>query len=162
MTEQPTTATSVLKLNPSTKSQIASFSKQIVESIEDGNINAFEVLLQCKGLEKLIEDLLPKIREHILKEADNYPEKSFFFEGALMEKTEAGTKYDYAKTGCPIWEQLDVDANTAIERRKDREAFLRTIKAGDITKAVDPSTGEEVTLKPAPKTSTSIVKVSLR
>lgn len=161
MTEA-TTATSVLKLNPSTKSQIASFSKQISESVEEGYSNPIEVLVQCRALEKLSEDILEKIKPHILKEADKYAEKSFDFLGNVLEKSEAGVKYNYAACGDPIWEQLDATANQAIDRRKEREAFLRTIKAGDLTKAVNPETGEEVTLKPAPKTSTSIVKVSLR
>lgn len=162
MTDQATTAMSVLELNPSTKSQIVSFSKQITDSIEDGHSNPLKILVQCRALEKLAEDVIEKIKTHVLKEADKYQEKSFDFLGNVLEKSEAGVKYNYAATGCPIWEQLDATANSAIERRKEREAFLRTIKAGDITKAVNPETGEEVTLKPCPKTSTSIVKVSLR
>jgi hypothetical protein len=162
MNDSPTTATALLRLNPSTKSQIASFRNQIVTAIEEGESNPLEVLVQCRAIEKAVEEILPKIQAYILKEADKYPEKSFDFLGNKLEKGEAGVKYNYAATNDPIWEQLDADVNTATDRRKEREAFLRAIKAGDIVKAVDPSTGEEVTLRPAPKTSTSIVKVSIQ
>lgn len=162
MSDLPNTAMSLLRLNPSTKSQIKSFCRQVKESIDEGETNALDVLVQCRAIEKTVKELLPQIKEAILKESEKYPDKDFDYLGNRLEKTEAGVEYDYAATGDPIWERLDADANTAIERRKEREAFLRVIKAGDIVNVVDPESGEEVTLKPAPKTSTSIVKVSIR
>ena len=162
MIEQPTNATGVLKLNPSTKSQIASFKKQIIESVQEGYSNPLEVLVQCRAIEKAVKELLPEIQNEILKEADKYQEKTFDFLGNSLEKSEAGVTYNYAGSGDPIWMHLDAEVMTATERRKDREAFLRTIKAGDITNAVDPATGQEVRLKPVPKTSTSIIKVSIK
>lgn len=160
--EQPTTATGVLRLNPSTNSQIKSFCKQVTESIQEGDTNPLDVLVSCRAMEKTVKELLPQIKEEILKEAEKYPEKEFDFLGNKLEKSEAGVEYHYDRAGDPIWEQLDAAANQAIERRKEREAFLRTIKAGDIVNVVDPESGEEVALKPVPKTSTSIIKVSIR
>lgn len=162
MSDQPTSATGVLRLNPSTNSQIQSFKKQIVESVEEGLSNPLDILVRCRAIEKAVGEIIPAIQQKVLSEAEKYPEKTFDFLGNSLEKTEAGVKYRYELSGDPIWMQLDADVMTATERRKDREAFLRTIKSGDIVKAVDPSTGEEVTLKPVPRTSTSIVKVSLR
>lgn len=145
-----------------TSTQVDVFSDQLIQSVKSGEVSPLEVLIQLRAFEKVSERVLKEIRDNILTAAEKYEGSSFEMFGAKLDKSEAGTKYDYAATGDPIWEQLDAAANTAIERRKEREAFLRTIKAGDIVKAVDPESGEEVTLKPAPKTSTSIVKVSIR
>lgn len=151
-----------LRFLATTQTQIDVFSDGLIQSVKSGEVSPLEVLIQLRAFEKVSERVLKEIRENILTAADKYEGSSFEMFGAKLEKSEASTKYDYAACGDPIWERLDADANTAIERRKEREAFLRVIKAGDIVNVVDPGSGEEVTLKPAPKTSTSIVKVSIR
>lgn len=158
--EQPTTATGVLRLNPSTKSQIASFCKQVVESIDDGNESALDVLVKCRAMEKLVEELLPKIKDKILKEAELYPEKTFEFQGNALEKTEGGVKYNFAHCNDSVWGRLKADAETAADRLKDRETLLRALK--EPTTMVDELTGEVVKVMPPAKTSTSVIKVSLK
>lgn len=145
-----------------TQTQIDVFSDGLIQSVQSGEVSPLEVLIQLRAFEKVIERVVKEIRPNLLTAADKYGDKPFEMFGAKLEKSEAGTKYDYAATGDPVWERLDADANTAIERRKEREAFLRTITAEMVVNAADPETGEEVRLKPAPKTSTSIVKVSIR
>jgi hypothetical protein len=162
MTDQPTTAMGALRSLATTSTQIDVFSDQIIQSVQSGEVNPLEVLVQIRAFEKAADRIISELRQNFLTAAEKYEGTSFEFAGNKLEKAEAGTKYNYGATGDPVWESLDADVAIATERRKEREAFLRTIKAGDIVKAVDPSSGEEVTLKPAPKTSTSIIKVSIR
>lgn len=145
-----------------TQTQIDVFSDGLIQSVKSGEVSPLEVLIQLRAFEKVSDRVLKEIRENILTAAEKYEGNSFEMFGAKLEKSEAGTKYDYAAAGDPIWERLDADANSAIERRKLRETFLRTITAEMVVNVADPETGEEVRLKPVPKTSTSIIKVSIR
>lgn len=162
MTDQVSTAMGALRSLATTQVQVDVFSDQIIESVKNGEADPLEVLIQIRAFEKAADRILKEIRPNILTAADKFEEKTFTLYGNRLEKSESGVQYDYAKSDDPIWEQFDAAANTAIEQRKQREAFLRTIKASDVTKAVDPESGEEVTLKPVPKTSTSIVKVTIK
>jgi len=162
MTDQPTTAIGALRSLASTQVQCDVFSDQIIQSVKSGEVDPLEVLVQIRAFEKAADRILKELRENFLTAAEKYSSNTFEFAGNKLERAEVGVSYDYAATGDPIWEQLDADANTAVERRKEREAFLRTIKPEMLVKAVDPSTGEEVALKPAPKKSTTTVKVSIR
>jgi hypothetical protein len=159
--EAPSNPVSLLRLGASTSSQIRSLAKGITEAVENGDIPALEVFMYLKAWEVASEEIKASIRSKAVSEAAQHQGKLTLY-GNQIETFEAGTKYLYEKTGDPIWARLDADANTAIERRKEREAFLRTIKAEDIVMAVDPESGEEVRLKPAPKTSTTTVKITIK
>jgi hypothetical protein len=160
--EAPSNPVSLLRLGASTSLQTKVLSQRIIEAVDNGDISALEVIALLKAWETASEIIKPAIRAKAVVEAEQHPQGKLTLYGNQIETVEAGTKYDYAASKDPIWPQLDAIANTAIERRKEREAFLRTIKPGDITTAVDPESGEEVRLVPPPKTSTTTVKVTLK
>lgn len=161
MIEAPSNPVSLLRLGASTKQQIKSLVRGVIDGVDNGDISALETFLLLKAWEDVSEEIKKAVRSKAVAEASQYQGK-LTLHGNELETFEAGTKYDYAATKDPIWPQLDAIANTAIERRKEREAFLRTIKPGDVTTAVDPESGEEVRLVPPPKTSTTTVKVTLK
>lgn len=143
----------------STQTQVDVFSDQIIEAVKSGNADPLEVKIQLNAMKLASERIWEEIKGDALTAAERYG-KSFELYGNTLKIQEVGTKYDYAATGDPVWARLDAIANTAIESRKTREAFLRTING--IVRVVDEGTGEEVELRPAPKTSQTTVTVSIK
>jgi hypothetical protein len=159
--EAPSNPVSLLRLGASTKHQVQTLCNSVIEGVDNGDVSALEVFTYLNAWEDAAEKIKAAIRSKAVSEAAQHQGKLTLY-GNQLETIEAGTKYDYAATKDPVWEQLNAIASTAIERRKEREAFLRTIKPGDITTAVDPESGEEVRLIPPPKTSTTTIKVTLK
>lgn len=160
MNDLPQTALGTLKLMPSNLQQVAKFSKQLVQSVMDGETNPLELLVLLRALEKTSETVIDCIRENINSAAGKFSEREIEMFGAKLEKSEVGVKYDYASTGDAIWEQRDAGVNAAESLRKEREAFLRTLRQP--MTVVDESTGEVTQIKPPIKRSTSFVKVHLK
>jgi hypothetical protein len=160
MDNLPTSALGVMRMMPSKAKEVAQFSKQIIESVKQGDANPLEVLVMLRSLEAVSELVREEIGDEILTAAEKNSEKKFEAFGAFIEKTELGTKYDYGTSKDTVYERLQADANTAKSRLDERTAFLRGLKS-EMT-IVDELTGEVVTLRPPQKKSKSGVKVYLR
>jgi hypothetical protein len=159
MNQLPDTAQSALSLMPSTAGEVARFSKQLIESVKSGNSNPLELVVQLHALTKVYELVREEIEENILKEADKYPEKVIERYGARMEKAEVGVKYDYTTSRDPVWEQLDSEANSILERKKARETFLKALT--EPFTSLNKDTGELDEIRPPVKTSKSGIKIYL-
>lgn len=157
--ETPNTPMSALRLMPSKASEVAVFSKGIIEAVKLGNANPLEVLVMLRSLEAVSELVREEIEGNVLTEAEKHSEKKFEAFGALLEKTELATKYNYAKSGDIEWERLKTDADTAKSRLNERETFLKTLKEPLVT--VNEETGEVYKVYPPFKTSKSGVRVYL-
>lgn len=154
------TTASVLKLNPSSKQEIETFSSGIIEQVKSGSLNPLEAHTRLTAMEKSCEIIKKEIRENVMSAVDKYSEKRFFAFGAEIEKTETGVKYDFSGCG-------DVEYNEAVEqekawseKRKSRETFLKTL-----TKPMsvnNEETGEVLELRPPVKTSSSFIKVTMK
>jgi len=155
----PDTPISALRLMPSKTSEIASFSKGVIESVQSGHTDPIEVLVMLRSFAKASELILDCIKPNLSAETDKYSEKTIEAFGAKIEKAEVGTKYDFSKCGDPTFERLEVDFNKAKSDLDERKEFLKTIKVP--TPIGDTVTGELVTVYPPIKTSTSGYKVTL-
>lgn len=160
MDNLPSTAMGALRSLASTQVQVDVFSDQVIESVRSGEVDPLEVLVQIRAFEKAAERIIKELRDNFVTAAARYNGVPFILNGNKIEVSEAGTSYNYADTGDPVWAQCDAIANTAIERRKEREAFLRAIK--EPVTIVDEGSGEIVKVMPPPKKSTTTVKVSIR
>lgn len=156
----PSSAMGVVRLFPSTQTQIDVFSDNIIESVKNGEASPLETLVLLKALEKASERIIKEIRENIITAAEKYPEKSFEFAGAMLEKGEVGVKYDYATCGDPVYEQRQSILDAAKTLVDERTAFLRALKQ-PIT-IIDEGSGEVITIRPPEKKSTTSVKVTIR
>lgn len=159
MIEAPSNPVSLLRLGASTKQQIQSLVRGVIDGVDNGDISALETFLLLKAWEDVSEEIKKAVRSKAVAEASQYQGK-LTLHGNELETFEAGTKYDYSVCSDTVWERLDADANTAIEKRKGREALLRALK--EPTTMVDELTGEVVTINPPLKTSTTTVKVTLK
>lgn len=142
-----------------TQVQCDVFSDQLIQSVQSGEVSSIEVLVQFKGMEKVIERVTKEIRPNLLAEADKYPGTSFEYNGNKIEKAEVGTKYDFTVCQDQEWEKFAAQEQMWATRRKEREAFLKAIKGSLDIITED---GEAATIYPPKKTSTTSLKVSIR
>lgn len=160
MTDLPSSAAGMLELMPSKASEVAQFSKQIIQAVRNGELNPLKVLVSLRSLEAISELVREEIGENITREADKYSEKKFDAYGAMVEKAEVGTKYLYETSKDTVYERLHTDFETAKARLDERTAFLKALKQPMIT--VDELTGEVVTITPPLKKGKPGVKVYLK
>lgn len=153
------TTLSVINLFPSTKEQIKSFVNATVNEVKCGNINALELKSKLKFIEKVAEEIDKQTKEDQLKERQKYQEKIVELYGAKIEVAELGTKYDFSNCGDKDWEYLDIQLRELSELKKEREAFLKTIKKP--MSIVHHETGECYDIVPPIKSSTTGLKFTL-
>jgi hypothetical protein len=160
MNDMPSNPMSALRLMPNRASEVARFSKGIIEAVKSGDANPLEVLVMLRSLEAVSELVREEIEENVINEADRFNEKVIERYGARIEKREVGVKYNYARSGDIEYERLKVDAETAKCRLSERETFLKALKE-PIT-LVNKETGEVYEVNPPLKTSKSGVAVYLK
>lgn len=156
----PTSPREYLTLGPSTQTSVDLFSDGVIQSVQSGEINPLTVLIQLRAIQKASERILKEINVNIMNEADKYPTNEFEFMGNKITKTEHGTKYNFEACGDPDWEEWDVKEKSAANFRKEREQFLKAMKAS--FSLLDKRTGEVVEIHPPTKKSTSGLNVSIR
>lgn len=155
----PTHATGVLQLFSTSRTGIDVFSDQIIESVKEGETSPLQVRVWIKTMEEILERIKKETNQEQITAAEKYSENKFEFAGATLEKADFG-KYDYSVCCDPDWEQASADENTAAEKRKARETFLKALQAPiDI---LHKDTGEVITIKPPVKKSNPGLKVSIR
>ncbi len=159
MNQIPETAIGTLSLMPSTSTEVAKFSKLLIQGVKSGDINPLQLVVQLHALTKVYEEVREEIEENVLKEAEKYPEKVIERFGARIEKAEVGTRYNYSTSKDIEWEQLDSEFKTIERKRKEREEFLRALK--EPLTAVNRETGEVYEIRPPFKTSKAGFKIFL-
>ncbi len=152
------TALSTLSILPNTPEQVELFANKLNTELTSGSINPLELKLYLKAMEKVAENIKETLDPLVRAEAEKYGSKSFMFRGATLELSEVGTKYDYSNCGDAEWDKLNADAEKILEKKKNREVFLRGIKGS--LNIID---GDSVpcTIYPPVKKSTSSVKITI-
>lgn len=159
MSDLPSNPMSMLRLMPSRVSEVATFSKGIIQSVKSGNANPLEALVMLKALQLLSKEVIEQIEDNILNEANRYNEKTIEMYGAKIDKCDVKTEYLYETSGDSQWEELDAEIKGLVERKKQREEFLRAIKDPVVLVTKD---GEEEIVKPPVKRTKEGVKVYLK
>jgi len=156
----PTTATGVLHLFANTSTEVDHFSDQVITAVKEGNESPLKVLIQLKAMERASERIRKEIMVNALTEAEKFPGTKFEFLGNDIEKAEFGTKYDYASSGDPVYNQRLKILEDAAAQLKERETFLRAVK--EPFNLLDEGTGEVSIITPPHKKSTSGLKIIIR
>jgi hypothetical protein len=159
MNQLSETATGALAQMPSTATEVAKFSKLLIQSVKSGDVNPLQLIVQLHALTKVYEEVREEIEENVLKEAEKFPEKVIERFGARIEKSEVGTRYNYSASKDIEWERLDSEFKTIERKRKEREEFLRALR--EPMTAVNEETGEVYKIMPPFKTSKSGFKIYL-
>ena len=152
-------AISQLTIFNTSKTGIEKYVNQCIHEVEAGILEPLHMAVYLKTMEKIVEGIQKGIKEAALTEAQKY-EKSFDFHGARIEQTELGTKYDYSTCQDIAWNKLDEEIKLLSEKKKQREAFLKTVKDG--MTLVEEETGETWKVFPPLKTSTTGIKITIK
>lgn len=152
------TALSTLSILPNTPEQVELFANKLNTELTSGSINPLELKVYQKSLEKIFEKIKEVLDPLVREEAEKYSAKNFQFRGVTVELSEVGTKYDYSNCGDAEWDKLNADAEKILEKKKNREVFLKGIKGS--LNIID-ADSVPTTIYPPVKKSTSSVKITI-
>lgn len=153
-------AYSVINYNPTNKEQAEKFVLKLTSEVESGEVNPLELHVKMNAMQKAMDEVKKKIAPLTLKEAEKYSSKSFDAYSSKIEIVELGAKYDFSNCNDPEWIEAKQKEDAAAEKRKEREALLRTVK--DSLEIAIPGTGEIAKVYPPTKSSTTGIKVTLK
>jgi hypothetical protein len=145
-----------------TKEQRTEFTYQLIERLNAGELDPLKTHLQVKALEDMLETLKSnKDYKDTVLQAAVLNGKDFEYMSAKFNIREVGVKYDFSQCGSNDYNDIMVDYNDVIKRKKDMEDFLKKVphQGLDIINGV---TGEVTKVYPPSKSSTTSVAVSLK
>jgi precorrin-2 methylase len=159
LTQQQTLIEVVSEL-PS-KANIQRLANDIIQQVKEGGTDPLKLAVQMKFIQEVFEQVRSGINDDVLSELDKYAKgEPVTSMGATLEKMEAGVKYDYSNCGDPAYYSFKNTIKMATDGMKEREAFLKTIK-GQMVIADESTGGEQITINPPVKSSTSTFKITL-
>jgi hypothetical protein len=153
------TAISTLSQLPETKQQIETFAHSLEQGLNNGQIVASDLLRFQKAMEKVFDKIKPTLIENALNEISNY-EKNAVIKGSEFSIVEAGVKYDYSECNDIEYNMLNTQLEALKSTLKDRETFLKSIKAP--MQMIDKNSGEVYSVYPPKKTSSTTLKVTFK
>jgi hypothetical protein len=159
---QDLTTTSILALFQTNKEERQSFALDLVSKIENGEVDPLKIHLQIKCMEDIIKLLNDNTiyKKAVLEAAEKFPEKSFTFMNAKIEKKEVGVKYNFENCADPIYKMLEQQTESLKDDLKKRGDLLKTVPAKGMELVM--ADGEVVTVYPPSKSSTTSIAVTLK
>jgi hypothetical protein len=152
-------ASEAFKDLPATPEQVAEFSRQIIDELNAGELDALKFKIFLRGIEVFMDNIKPTLDELAREEAEKYGEKSFSLMGAKVELREVGTRYDYSKCGYSKLQHVTTELKTWEDQKKQCEKFLQALSGK--TTVVNDVTGEIEDVYPPVKSSKSSVVITL-
>ena len=136
------------------KFNIELLKQTIVHHFRETGESPLEMLVKAEALIQLLDGIRADLKEDVIGILDNHPNGKADVLGAEVSRFESGVKYAY--DGDYTWQKLNQEVESIKYKLKERESLLKTIKEP----LVDPETGEMI--YPAPKYSTTTIKISLK
>lgn len=106
-----------------TKTTALEVARKVVEKVEDGDVDALDMLIKVQWLQAMLDEVKKGIRESALNEAEKYGSQPFDLYGANVQVKEMGTKYDYS--GNETWDNLQSRIDCLRTEQKAVELILR-------------------------------------
>lgn len=147
-----------IKMLPCTKQEIALFAERINQALDDESINALELLMHFKAIEKLHEAVKPVLDKMALKTAEKYPEKTLELFGVKFTRKNGPGKWDYSNCNDGQHTLLAQYKAEYDKKLKERETWLQSLP--EPMELVDEGTGEIAKIYPASKSSKELVQVN--
>ena len=141
-----------------TKETIKEQSIALLKDLDEGHFSPLHIAAQLKFIEDIITNVKEEVRQRVIAEKDKYGKGDMTYYGARFDIKEAGIKYDFSQCQDDIWNDINKQIQALTEQRKEREAFLKTIK--ERFTYIDESTGEIVTIYPPQKKSTTTYAIT--
>lgn len=135
----------------------------IVESVESGEVNPIDVFVNLKKVEKVIDGVMKSsvVQNAVTREYQKYNTREVDFKGVTISQSEAGVKFDYSGCQDPVILELEEKKKEIDERLKERQKFLKNIPPEGMT-IIDENTGEVITLYPPSRSSSTIIKATVK
>jgi hypothetical protein len=138
--------------------ELDQFRADIETQLEEGYLDALKVFVKLKMISDALSEINKGIKDKALEEAQKYSQKSFSAFGAKIEIREMGAKWYFDKTNDPFIKNIELEKGKILEKEKERQAFLKTIKEKTII--VNEETGEAFEVYPARKESSTGIAIS--
>ena len=139
------------------KAEILSIVNKAVACVQEGEVDALSVYLQCKALSKIAEDTMKAIEGSAIVEAEKFGKNAVLKGNVHCDMVESGVKYSYEHSA--DWQELQTKINALKEHQKLVENALKV--ANPTTPYLDKATGEFIEY-PAPKQSKTTIKVTFK
>ena len=161
MNQEPITIDSaVVYATDLSKTKAAAIAADISNAVTEGRLKPLETLAKLKFAETTIKTAIEGVMQAAIDEAGKYGSgEKITAMGCDLTQKESGVKYDFSGCGDAVYDRLTAEMEALKERIKERESFLKTIKQG--MTVVDEESGEVMTIRPAMKSSKTIVEVRL-
>lgn len=157
-----TTVSSLVSVFPETKTQIESFSEQLVKSVLDGYTDPLKVKVQLSAMKKVIESVEKnaEFNESVLKEAEKYGKQELQnIHNSSVQIKETGVKYDYSVVGCSQYDGMCEQIEKLSKQKKDLEKMFQSMPNNFVF--TDSETGEMQELSKPTRTSTTSVVITI-
>ena len=141
-------------------SQRASFTSQVIESLDRGYADPIKTLSAIRNLQSILADIEAFNKELVLTEVEKNGGKVDLW-GISVQKREGGTKYDYSQTNDHFYQHLSSALENSKKMVKEREDFLKSLPA-DGQLITDEDTGDVYKIYRPIKSSTTTVAVTLK
>ena len=146
--------------------EIKSLSKKDIIALAESTISTFdsslndpiETLAVISKASLFLETVEKGIKSEALNELQKTYAGKHVMLGIEFAEAEVGVKYDFTENA--KWVELNEQIEKLNEKRKDLEAFIKTLKFKTVT--VDEETGEAVEWFPASKSSTTQIKKTIK
>ena len=148
---------------PATKTEQKSMAEQFINLVADGEVSPIEAVTKMKSIAETISIFLKdeRVKDAVLAECEKYGRgESPEYRGAVVQMKEAGVKYDFKVCGDPVYDEIYACEQGLIEKRKEREKFLRTLTQPKTE--IDEETGEIYKLNPPVRESTTTFSVTFK
>lgn len=131
----------------------------LADMVRSGDVQALDMATRLRYIMNVCEQTLKQIQPESVAEVQSYNKfEKAIINGAKVEVSETGVKYDYESCNDPEWELASANETAMAIARKEREKFLKALP-GPTTIVIE-STGEMVTVNPPSKTSSKSVKIT--
>lgn len=137
-----------------TKTNVLIVSKELTQSILDGNLDPIEFSVRANFAIECLKASLEIAKEHALK-ANISPCTTML--GAKVEVAESGVKYDYSTN--ENWQSIENQIKPLLVLKKEIEDKIKM--ATKICNSIIDEDSGEVIASPVAKTSTTILKITL-
>ena len=140
---------------PETKAEVESFSNNLINSIQWGEVDPLELDGRLKALEEMIKKVRSseEMTENILTEAEKYGQKTFDAGKYKHQIKEVGVKYDFSDCGDSEYQDILDSLKFMQDKKKAREIFLKAIEEDQ---EVFGSDGVQL-LPPVKKSTTKVI-----
>lgn len=161
MTQEPITIDSaVVYATNLSKTAATEMAIGLITAVTEGRLQPLDTIARLKFAETTIKSAIDGVMPHAISEAGKYAKgEKITALGCELTQKEAGVKYDFSGCGDAVYDRLTAEMEALKERIKERENFLKTVKEG--MTVVDEESGEVMTIRPAMKSSKTIVEVRL-